>query len=163
MVSRRPLPQVDRDALSQALHDRGLTGLTGRLRTRTSKRMGILRNSPNPAFLLAWWDGVTPEFKNAGTNLVAHAILGHSDFVTFYLGIEPSWYLYTRKSLANAVRSEREIQGFTQAKLAKRAGVTVKDLRTIEQAQSVSLSTVRKVLRAVNIEPTALPDPDTED
>lgn len=158
---RRPLSLASQEALGFALHNRNFKGLKGQERARTAQRMRMLRESEDPAQLLIdWWGGEKPRHLNAGTNLVLHAQKNHRDYVRKYLKARPSEYLRSRSDLAAVVSSERAIRGIAQEALAQLAEVSLPTLRSIERGRPVdSVSAVRKVLRAVDIEPTAIPAP----
>jgi excisionase family DNA binding protein len=157
---RRPLSEHSRLILSKALHNRSLTGLRGQDRKRTAKRIAELRASDNPAALLVdWWGGKRSGPLNFGTNLVEHALAGNSGYVMEALHRPQEEYLRKPEDLADVVSSERLIQGLTQTELACKAGVTIEDLRKIERAIRLSSpAPSRRILRILNIEPTALPD-----
>lgn len=159
-ATRRPLSEHSRLILSRALHNRSLTGLTGQDRKRTAKRIAELRASDNPAALLIdWWGGEHSGPLNFGTNLVEHALAGNSTYVLEALHRQQEEYLRKPEDLADVVSSERLIQGLTQVELASKAGVVIGDLKKIERAIRLPLPTSsRKILRVLNIEPTALPD-----
>lgn len=159
-ATRRPLSEHSRLILSRALHNRSLTRLTGQDRKRTAKRIAELRASDNPAALLIdWWGGKHSGPLNFGTNLVEHALAGNSTYVLEALHRQQEEYLRKPEDLADVVSSERLIQGLTQAELASKAGVVIGDLKKIERAIRLPLpSPSRKILRVLNIEPTALPD-----
>lgn len=157
---RRPLSEHSRLILSWALHNRGLTNLRGQDRKRTAKRLAELRASEDPAALFAdWWGGKNSGPLNFGTNLVEHALAGNSAYVREALHRPQEEYLRKPEDLADVVSSERLVQGLTQTELASKAGVPLEDLRKIERAIRLSSPTPsRRILRILNIEPTALPD-----
>lgn len=159
-ATRRPLSDHSRLILSWALHNRSLTGLTGQDRLRTAKRIAELRASDNPAALLIdWWGGKASGPLNFGTNLVEHSLAGSSAYVREALHRQQEEYLRKPADLADVVSSERLIQGLTQAELASKAGVTIGDLKKTEHAIRLPSPTPsRKILRVLNIEPTALPN-----
>ncbi|GAA1883477.1 hypothetical protein GCM10009715_32300 [Paeniglutamicibacter psychrophenolicus] len=160
-AERRPLSEHSRLVLSRALHNRSLTGLTGQDRKRTAKRIAELRASDNPAVLLIdWWGGKHSGPLNFGTNLVEHALAGNSAYVFESLHRTRHEYLRKPEDLADIVSSERLVQGFTQAELADKAQVSLADLKMIERAIRLPLpSPSRRILRVLNIQPTALPNP----
>lgn len=157
---RRPLSEHSRLILSRALHNRSLTNLTGQDRKRTAQRITDLRASEDPAALLVdWWGGQHSGPLNFGTNLVEHAVAGNSAYVIQALHRPQEEYLRKPEDLADVVSSERLVQGLTQTELASKAGVPLEDLRKIERAIHLSSPTPsRRILRILNIEPTALPD-----
>lgn len=159
-ATRRPLSDHSRLILSWALHNRSLTGLTGQDRLRTAKRIAELRASDNPAALLIdWWGGKASGPLNFGTNLVEHSLAGSSAYVREALHRQQEEYLRKPADLADVVSSERLIPGLTQAELASKAGVTIGDLKKTEHAIRLPSPTPsRKILRVLNIEPTALPN-----
>jgi hypothetical protein len=156
-----PLSREAQRALTNALHYRSLGQLTGRLRTQTAQRIRALRESEDPASLLTnWWSGREPTELNGGTNLVQHAIYGNADYVREWIRDRPTEYLRYRARLAEIVSSERTIQGLSRPELAARADVTVAQIDTHERALPYeSLAPLRRILRALRIEPSAIPAP----
>ena len=159
-TTRRPLSEHSRLILSRALHSRSLPGLTGQDRLRTAKRIAELRSSDNPALpFIDWWGGKPWAPLNIGTNLVDHALDGNTAYVFENLHRRQDECLRKPKGLADIVSSERLIQGFTQTELASMADVPLADLKKIELAILLPSPTPsRRILRTLNIEPTALPD-----
>lgn len=157
---RRPLSEHSRLILARALHNRSLTGLTGQDRKRTAARIGELRASDDAAALfIDWWGGKPFGPLNFGTNLVDHALEGNSGYVAETLRQPRREYLRKPADLADIVSSERAILGLTPKELAVRAGVQPADLRKIEHGERLATpAPARKILRALDIEPTALPD-----
>lgn len=157
---RRPLSEHSRLILARALHNRSLVGLTGQDRKRTAARIGELRTSDDAAALLIdWWGGKPFGPLNFGTNLVDHALEGNSAYVAEALRQPRREYLRKPTDLADVVSSERAILGLTPQELAVRAEVRLADLRKIERGERLSTpAPARKILRALDIEPTALPD-----
>ncbi|MCU1477183.1 MAG: hypothetical protein JWQ64_1876 [Subtercola sp.] len=160
--ARRPLSPESQDALANALQHRGLAGLTGHLRARTAARIRELRASNDPSTLLVdWWGGKKPARENGGTNLVFHALKHNNAFILKRVNDRPTEYLRDPADLADVVSSERTIRGLSRAALASQAGVDSTFVSALEQARPVnSLSDVRKVLRAIDVEPSALPSMD---
>lgn len=158
----RPLSDESRRALADALHQRTLDGLTGQTRARTAERIRRLREADDPASLLiAWWGAREPDDVSYGANLVAHALEGRSDYVRELLRERRREYLRTWPDLAATVSAERAISGMSRADLAERAGVDVRAVTSIEKARpTVSVSAIRKVLRAIGVVPTAIPSPE---
>lgn len=158
--SRRPLSPKSRLILAQALHTRSLSGLKGQERARTASRIRELRGAAAPAKLLAeWWGGKADGPLNFGTNLVQHAIEGDEAYVVEALHRHRREYLRRPEDLADAVSSERRIRGLTIEDLADQAMVSSGDVRAIERAAPMtSPASVRRVLKALEVEPTALPD-----
>ncbi|WP_181578410.1 helix-turn-helix transcriptional regulator [Arthrobacter sp. AQ5-05] len=158
-AERRPLSEHSRLVLSRALHNRSLTGLSGQDRKRTAKRIAEQQASDNPAALLIdWWGGKHSCPLNFGTNLVEHALAGHSAHVFESLHGTRHEYLRKPEDLADVASSERLIQRFTQAELADKAQVSLADLKMIERAIRLPSPTPsRRILRILSIEPTALP------
>ncbi|WP_336086554.1 helix-turn-helix domain-containing protein [Nocardia sp. SSK8] len=156
---RRPLSYSSQRALARALHSRSLNGLTGQMRARTAERLRLLRTVQDPAELLVdWWAGQPPPELDGGSNLVVHAIAGNSDRVWDVLHRPRQEYLRYPSTLARVVRDERAIQALTRTDLADLAGVDARLVADIERATTLrDLVGVRKVLRALNVEPTALP------
>lgn len=158
-AGRRPLSKASRRALAGALHSKSLDGLSGQLRARTAERLRLLRTAAEPAELLVdWWAGEAPTHLDGGSNLVVHAIAGNSARVWEVLHRPRRAYLRYPSALARVVRDERAVHGLTRADLAERAGVDRDLVGLIERAATVSdLGGTRKILRALDIEPTALP------
>lgn len=161
--SRRPLSDRSRSLLARALHTRSLAGIDGQERARTAARLRELRSSNDPAALLAeWWGGAgDDEPVNFGTNLVRHALAGDRDYVREALHRRRREYLRQREDLADVVSTERRVRGLSIHDLAQTAEVPDSAVRRIERGLPMSSpSTARKVLRVLDIEPTALPDVD---
>lgn len=158
---RRPLSERSRSLLAQALHTRSLSGMHGQELSRTAARVRELRSSENPAALMVdWWGGKVPSTPvNFGTNLVRHAIEGEAEYVREALHRPRREYLRRPEDLADTVRTERRIRGQSTQQLADHAEIPVAEVRAIEDGRPPSSPTVsRRVLRALDIEPTALPD-----
>lgn len=158
-AGRRPLSERSRRALVGALHTKSLDGLSGQLRARTAERLRLLRTAQDPAELLVdWWAGQAPTHLDGGSNLVVHAIAGNSARVREVLHRPRRAYLRYPSTLARVVRDERAVQGLTRADLADRAGVDRALVGVIERAATTNdLIGIRKILRALDVEPTALP------
>ena len=158
----RPLSDESRRALAGALHQRTLEGLTGQTWARTAKRIRDLREADDPAALLiAWWGSQEPSGIGYGENLVAHALEGRGDYVRERIRERRREYLRTCPALAATVSAERAIAGVSRAELAERARVDVRDVDSIEKARHLpSVSAIRRVLRAIGVEPTAIPSPE---
>ncbi|MCL2849863.1 MAG: helix-turn-helix domain-containing protein [Micrococcales bacterium] len=155
----RPLSARSRQMLAQTLHTRTLGDLAGQDRARTAARIGELRTSPDPGRLLVdWWAGAPPGPGVLAANLVEHARAGNRDYVGETLRRRPVEYLRRPEVLADVVASERTFRRMTVTQLAQAAGVTAADVRHVERAHVVSPPTTRRILRAVRVEPTALPD-----
>ena len=156
---RRPLSARSRSLLADVLHQRSLGGLRGQDRARTAARIRLLRSVDDPARLLNdWWAGRPDVVVNGGTNLVLHAIRGNDAYVRRMVRTRPREYLRRASDLADIVASERAIAGWTRAQLAEAAGVPLDVVARIERAQPVgSPADLRRVLRAIDVEPTALP------
>ncbi|CAN5314701.1 hypothetical protein BH09ACT6_BH09ACT6_02430 [soil metagenome] len=157
---RRPLSPRSRELLARSLHDRTLHGLTGQDRARTAARLRELRTSDDPGqLLIEWWGGVAPDAFGFAENLVQHAVAGNRYYVAETLRRRPREYLRRREDLADVVSGERAILGMSRQQLADSAGVLVELVRSIEAGEPVnSPAAIRRILRAVNVEPTALPD-----
>jgi len=157
---RRPLSERSRAALAQAMQTRSLHGLSGQERARTAARLRELRASPDPAQLLVdWWGGGVSEVRDQASSLVAMAALG--DRARVYEAIHRPRREYLRKwgDLADVVGTERTVLGDTRQQLAERAGVPTSIVTAIERAKPVaSPASLRRVLKAINIEASALPD-----
>lgn len=86
------------------------------------------------------------------------ALKGNNEFLRKRLRARPHEYLRSRMDLADVVSSERTIHGFSPQSLAERAGVDRRVITSIERAHPVSsIGDIRKVLRAIDVDPTALP------
>ena len=159
--SRRPLAPRSQDALIHFFRTNTLGGLDSKTKERTAQRIRLLRSSDAPAAVLAdWFNGQPPAGLNAGSNLVAHAVAGNEDRVRQVLHRKYAEYLRERVDLAQRVSDERAIQGLTRADLAAAAGVELAVLSAIERGKPVeSIAAVRRVLRALDIEPSAIPAP----
>ena len=157
--SRRPLAPRSQDALIHFFRTNTLDGLDSKTKERTAQRIRLLRSSEGPAAILAdWFAGQSPADLNAGSNLVAHAVAGHDDRVRQVLHRKHAEYLRERADLAQRVRDERAIRGLTRADLAAAADVELPVLSAIERGKSIaSVAAVRRVLRALDIEPAAIP------
>jgi hypothetical protein len=161
--SRRPLSAESRKALSAAIQTQSIASLEGQLRARTAKRVRALREADNPAALLADWRGnVAPAIVDAASSMAARAVAGDHDSVREQLRCHPTRYLRLREDLAETVLTDRTIQGFSIHALAAKADVTPQQLRRIEQASPDTVRSMRRVLLALNLEPTALPTPQGE-
>ena len=156
---RRPLAPRSQDALIHFFRTNNLEALDPKTRERTAQRIRLLRGSEKPAAILAdWFAGQAPVGLNAGSNLVAHAVAGHDDRVRQVLHRKHAEYLRERADLAQRVRDERAIRGLTRADLAAAADVELPVLSAIERGKSIaSVAAVRRVLRALDIEPAAIP------
>ena len=158
--SRRPLSAESRKALSTAIQKRSIDSLEGQLRARTAKRVRALREAEDPATLLAeWWGNSAPAIIDATSSMVARAIAGDHDSVRDQFRRNPTRYLRRPEDLAAAVLSERTIRGLSVQALAVNADLAPRQVRRIEQADPDSVGSIRRVLRALDIEPTALPTP----
>jgi ribosome-binding protein aMBF1 (putative translation factor) len=91
--------------------------------------------------------------------LVASMIAGDHDSVREQFRRHPTRYLRRPEDLAVAVLSERTIRGLSVQALAVKADLSPRQVRRIEQADPDSVASIRRVLRVLDIEPTALPTP----
>ena len=90
--------------------------------------------------------------------LVQHVLRGNGSYVRERIQARPTEYLREWSALAEVVASERRIRGLTRSELAGLAGVTSVELNTLERALPFdSISAVRRMLRALDIEPSATP------
>lgn len=155
---RRPLSTRSWELLAGALRSRTLEDLSGQDRVRTATRIRQLRGSHDPARLLTeWWPrGAAPDvFMDS---LLAHASAGEGDYVREMLRPRRE-YLRSGRDLADVVSSERAIRRLSRAELARAAEVSPDVVRDIEACRSLTApGSVRRVLRTLEIEPTALPD-----
>ena len=158
--SRRPLSAESRKALSTAIQTRSIASLEGQLRARTAKRIRALREAEDPAALLAeWWGNTAPTIIDATSSMVVRAIAGDHESVRTQLRRRPTLYLRRPEDLAAAVLSERTIRGLSVQALAVNVDLTPRQVRRIEQGNLDSIGSIRRVLRALDIEATALPTP----
>jgi excisionase family DNA binding protein len=157
--SSRPLSDASQNSLARALHNRSLVGLAGHDRARTAARIRALRASDDPASLLvAWWAGQEPVGVNGGTNLVQHALRGNGSYVKERIQARPSEYLREWWALAEVVSSERTIRGLSRSELAALSNVTTAAISSIEREVPIdSISAIRRVLAALDIQPSAIP------
>lgn len=160
VTRRRPLSVSSRDALSRALTQRTLGALTGQQRARTAARIRALRASEDPAQLLIdWWGGRVPHGIGFAQSLVANALAGEREYVKSVFHRPRTEYLRRGTDLADVIRTERAIRGLTRRQLADAAHVAPDALASLERAEPLtSPAAARRILRYLNIEPTALPD-----
>lgn len=159
--SRRPLSPNSRQALSTVLQSRSIETLHGQMRRRTAARVRALRESEDPAALLAdWWGRQAPVILDVGSSLAARAIAGDHQGVRQQLRRRSSRYLREPADLAAAVLTERTIRGLSLQDAAAAAGVETKLLRSIESGDAAPLAAIRRVLRVLDIQPSALPTPE---
>ena len=159
-LSRRPLSEESRKALSIAIQRRSIDSLEGQLRARTAKRLRALREAEDPAALLAeWWGNAAPTIVDAASSMVVRAIAGDHDSVRKQIRRRPTRYLRRPEDLAAAVLTERTIRGLSIQALATKADLAPRQVRRIERADPDSVRSMRSVLRVLDLEPTALPTP----
>ncbi|WP_162903747.1 helix-turn-helix domain-containing protein [Leucobacter sp. wl10] len=154
---RRSLSARSWQHLAKALKQRSLEGLSGQERARTAARIRQLRNAEHPSRLLIDWrppDAPRDVFLDS---LVAHAERNDDSYLKRALG-RPAEYLRSSQELAYVVSSERAIRGGSRHWLAVAAGVSEDLVRDIELGRPLaSPGQVRRVLRTLEVEPTALP------
>jgi excisionase family DNA binding protein len=156
--SRRALSTRSWALLAGALKQRTLDGLTGHDRARTAERIRQLRESDHPSQLLADWRPSAAKRDAFMDSLTAHAQSQDDAYIKRALRPRPE-YLRSAFDLAQVVRSERAIRRESRERLAEASGVPEAMVRDIEMRHPLSSpSDVRSVLRALDIEPTALPD-----
>ncbi|WP_435748525.1 helix-turn-helix domain-containing protein [Microbacterium sp. PMB16] len=157
--TRRPLSHRSRDQLAKAIHSRSLQGLTGQERARVAERLHLLRTSSDPAVvLLDWWGGLADENDAYVQNLLERALAGDSLGVRDSLRRRQPAYLATTARLADRVATERAVHRFTRERLAREAGVPVAIVRQIERGSATPTpGPVRRVLRTLDVTPSALP------
>jgi len=162
--TRRPLSTESQVALAGALREHTLAGLTGQTRARTATRIRALRASDNPAALLIdWWGGVAPVTLTGGNSFVLQAMFGDKEMLKHRVHVRPTEYLRRRERLAEIVSSERTIQQLTRQELADRAETSVAVVSAIEQGKDArTIGGMSRILRALGIQTTALPDWDFE-
>lgn len=156
---RRPLSLASRQRLAKVLHSRSLKGLEGQALVRTADRVRQLRESDSPArLLLDWWGGKPDEKDVYVRNLLQRALAGDEDGVRDELRRRHPAYLSTRARLADRITAERRIRGLSAAQLADAAGVRAFIVRDLEKGRPIrSPGPSRRVLRALDIVPSALP------
>jgi NAD(P)-dependent dehydrogenase (short-subunit alcohol dehydrogenase family) len=93
---------------------------------------------------------------------IDRAIAGDSDSIREQLRRNPTRYLRRPEDLAAAVLTERTIRGLSIPALAIKANVTPHQERLTERADPNSVRSMRRVLRALDLEPSALPTPRNE-
>lgn len=155
---RRALSVRSWQHLAKALKERTLQGLSGQERARTAARIRQLRNSPHPSRLLIDWRPLDAPRDLFADNLVAHAERNDDSSLKRAFR-RPEEYMRSSQDLANVVSSERTIRGWSRRWLAEAAEVSEALVRDIESGRPLdSPGQVRRVLRTLEIEPTALPD-----
>jgi DNA-binding transcriptional regulator YiaG len=156
---RRPLSLRSRTQLAQALRSWSLAGLEQHDRSRTAERLRALTTSDDPgSLLLDWWGGMVEADNAYVRSLLERARAGDADGVRETLSWRRTAYLATTDLLAGRVSIERLMRGLTTAHLASLANVSVETLRAIERGvpQATPGASLR-VLRALDVEPVALP------
>lgn len=156
---RRPLSSRSRSHLERALRAWSLAGLDGQERIRTAKRLLELQTAANPAsILLDWWGGTAEATDAFMRNLLERALRGDADGVRATLRRSHPAYLATLERLSDRVSTERLIKGYSREALADLAKVSVETLAAIEAGRpTTSPGPSRRVLRALDVSPTALP------
>jgi len=146
--------------LVHALQYRTLRGLSGTDRARTAARIRALRATDDPAPLLSdWWAGSPHDDSGLfETQLIANAAEGNTDYIRYSVSQHRYEYLRDPDELADVVATERTIRGWSVHQLADTAGTDPADVRLIERGRPAPLRAVRRTLRALDVEPTALPD-----
>lgn len=157
--TRRPLSEKSRRQLAAALHSRSLRGLDGQARARTAERLRLLRSVEDPgALLLEWWGGTTEDDDRFIRSLLRRAAAGDRDGVRETLRKRRPAYLASTALLADTVGTERRIQGLNRAQLALLADVPETTVRLLERGAAMRTpGPSRRVLKALDIVPTALP------
>lgn len=157
--TRRPLSATSRAQLAHALHFRSLSGLDGQALSRTASRLHLLRTSDDPArILLDWWGGTANEKDAYVRNLLQRAMAGDSAGVRDELRRRHPAYLSTPARLADRIATERRIHGLSHAQLAERAGVERAVVLDLERGRATrGPGPSRRVLRALDVTPSALP------
>jgi hypothetical protein len=159
VAGARPMGEQMRRAVMSALGDQELAGLTGPVRARAAAHLRQLRESENPAALLrAWFRGGQPPTGFAhGAVVVRDALDGRDERVREYLRRPKRKFLYSYSKLAGVVRAERSISGLTRAGLAQAAGLSPAVVAAIESGKPAAIPDIRRALRALHVEPLALP------
>ncbi len=154
---RRALSARSWQHLAKALKQRSLDGLSGQERARTAARIKQLRTSDHPSRLLTDWQPSNAPRDVFLDSLVAHAERNDDSYLKRALG-RPAEYLRSSQELAQIVSSERAIRGESRRRLAAAAGVSEGLVRDIESGRPLaSPGQVRRVLRTLEVKPTALP------
>lgn len=149
-----------------ALSDTTVEGLVGSDRVRIAHYLAQVRNADEPAALLrAWFRGAAaPVSHTLGEVLVRAAMRGEDDQVAARVRRARRRFLNSPARLARVVSDERAIHGLTRAELAERADTSEGDVRSIESGRPVSsLPTVLRIVRALDVQPLALPTASVED
>ncbi len=158
--SRRPLSPSSRTALVDTLRTRSLGTLTAQTRARTADRLRALRDTSDPASLIAsWW----PEGDEGGDpftrSLVRNARAGNNAYLTKLVKPRANEYLRSRERLADILKTERAVRGLSVLELADASGVQSKIISHLEKGLRVSSpAAALRTLAVVGVQPTALPD-----
>ena len=160
----RPMGGKMRALLIRALRDQSLVGLTGPDRIRVARHLAALRTSDEPASLLrAWFRDDVPTGWSPGELIVRQAHEGRDDRVTALVRRPRRTFASTPERLARAVTDERTIRQLSRAELAARADVAADVVADLERGRpGVGVGAIRSVLRALDVEPLALPPVTTE-
>jgi hypothetical protein len=160
----RPMGGKMRALLLRALRDQSLVGLTGPDRIRVARHLAALRAADDPASLLrAWFRDDVPTGWSPGELIVRQAHEGRDDRVTALVRRPRRTFGSTPERLARAIIDERMIRQLSRVELAACAGVTPDVVADLERGRpGVGLGATRSVLRALDVEPLALPPVTTE-
>jgi hypothetical protein len=155
----RPMGGKMRALLLVALRDQSLVGLTGPDRIRVVRHLAALRAADEPAALLrAWFRDDVPTGWSPGELMVRQAHEGRDDRVAVLVRRRRRTFASTPERLARAIIDERMIRQLSRVELAARAGVTPDVVADLERGHpGVGLGATRSVLRALDVEPLALP------
>ncbi|MHA3684801.1 helix-turn-helix domain-containing protein [Leucobacter sp. HY1908] len=154
----RALSETSWRRLTTALKLRTLEGLAGQARARTAARIRSLREAQSPSQLLRDWRPKYAEQDLWGDTLFAHATRGDDTYLRNMLR-RPTEYLHRGEDLAQVVAAERAVRGLSRRELAELADVTPPFVSDIESVKPLSSpGQVMRVLRALNIEATSLPE-----
>jgi hypothetical protein len=160
----RPMGARMRQLLLRALRDQSLVGLTGPDRIRVARHLGALRAADEPAALLrAWFRDDVPTGWTPGELIVRQAHEGRDDRVAALVRRPRRTFASTPERLARAIVDERSIRQLSRDELAVRAGVAADVVADLERGRpGVGIGATRSVLRALDVEPLALPPVTTE-
>ena len=155
----RPMAAPMRQRLLSALRDQSLIGLTGPDRVRVARHLSALRTSEEPAALLrAWFRDEVPTGWTPGELMVRQAHEYRDSRVAALVRRPRRTFASTPDRLARSVADERAIQHLTRLELAVLADVEPVVVTDLERGRpGVALGATRRVLRALDVEPLALP------
>lgn len=163
--SRRPLSELSRRMLAKALHYGTLAGVTSHARTRTAERLRLLRAAEDPGSILLDWWGHQPDAEPDAyvRSLLQRAAAGDVAGVRVTVHRPKAAYLATTGRLSDRIATERAVQGLSIPKLAEITGIDERNIRALERGRAqASPGPARKILRALEVKPSALPPLEAE-